>query len=69
MIHVEEYKETINYISNSYSYVDPTPNHEFLDEEDVTVRLVVSGLSREKAKELKQYLDIMGISKPMRTQS
>jgi hypothetical protein len=63
MIRVNEYTETIDYIKDSYNYQIGEPRQEFLDVEDVTVKISVSGLTRGKASELKAALDGLGISK------
>jgi hypothetical protein len=64
MIHVHEYEETVDYISSSYSYQEKIPFTEFLDNEEVTINLKVSGLTREKARDLRKMLEKMGIAKP-----
>lgn len=63
MIRVNEYTETIDYIKESYNYQSNNPQQEFLDVEDVTVKISISGLTRGKASDLKAALDRLGISK------
>lgn len=63
MVRVDEYKEIVNYISSSYNYMDKTPYKEFLETEEIAVKLTISGLTRKGAAELKEALDHLGISK------
>lgn len=63
MIRVHVYEEKISYISDQYQYQEKKPFQEFLEKEDITVKLTISGLTREKAKELREHLKIIGIAK------
>ena len=63
MIRVNVYTETIDYIKDSYNYQSKEQHQEFLKVEEVTVKISISGLTRDKARELKAALDRLGISK------
>jgi hypothetical protein len=64
MMRVEKYTETVNYIKDSYNFMNKAPAQEFLEVEEITVQLVISGLTREKAKDIRAMLGKLGISSP-----
>jgi len=64
MIRVNEYKEIVEYIKDSYNYLDQTSCREFLETEEITVKLTISGLTRKGASKLKSQLVILGIASP-----
>lgn len=63
MIRVHKYTETIDYIKDWYSSPAKSSHAEFRDRKEVSVELHISGLDVAKAKELKQALDKLGISR------
>ena len=63
MVRVVEYKETIDYIKDSYNYQETKEGREFCDEELVTIKLIISGLTRDKAKQLHDLIHCLMVTK------